>query len=527
MIALTPRVELLLKGTWQDVSADVVSDVKAEWGIHGSSPKDRVAEPGTLSFDLDNSAQNSGGKRGYYSPGHADARNGFALGCAARLRIVHPLYGDRVKWVGTISALRPVAGAASPRTAVSCVDWMDEAARAKLSGLAVATNVQSDDVFNLLAAAVENQPPGGIQYGTGSDIYPFALDNTQDESSRVLGELQKLALSEYGLVYVAAGVLVFEGRRRRAGAGAVRFALDEDEQIVGLGVSHDRDDIANRVQVAIHPRRRDASATTVLFSLGAALRIERGTSVEIKCPYRDPNQQAQRVGGIDMVAPVAGTDYSFAELEDGTGADLTAQLAVTPVFGGNAAVVTVANAGPYDGYIPAGGLQLRGRGLYDFEPVFADVKDQTSIDSYGETPIGYDMPYQSSPANALDLAAFLLALNKGAQTRVQTVSYVANWSDEAAEQALNLEISDRVSITAPTLGLAARPFYVNGVRLEVRMAGVVVVTYDLAPVDTAQFWLLEVDGRSELDETTVLGYGLFVPGWILDQSALGTDTFLN
>jgi hypothetical protein len=34
-------------------------------------------------------------------------------------------------------------------------------------------------------------------------------------------------------------------------------------------------------------------------------------------------------------------------------------------------------------------------------------------------------------------------------------------------------------------------------------------------------------GRSELDETTILGYGIFAAGWILDTSTLGTDTFLN
>jgi hypothetical protein len=50
---------------------------------------------------------------------------------------------------------------------------------------------------------------------------------------------------------------------------------------------------------------------------------------------------------------------------------------------------------------------------------------------------------------------------------------------------------------------------------------------DLAPVDRGQFWTLQVPGRTELDETTILGYGLFAPGWILQTSALTVDTFLN
>lgn len=527
MIAIAPRVEMDFGSGWEDVSEDVVSNVKAEWGIHSGAPLDRVAETGSLAFELDNSVCNSAGVRGYYSPGHGDARTGFGLGAPVRLVLHHATFGDRVKWVGTVSSIRPLPGAPKPSTAVQCVDWMDEAARAKLSGLAVSTDIQSDQVFLLLAAAVERQPPGGLRYGAGSDLYPIALDNVQDENARIMSELQKLALSEYGIVYVAAGTLVFEGRRVRTSGASVRFALHEDVEITAMGVSHARDDVANRVQVSVHPRRVDADATTVLFSLGSAVLISRYTSLTINCAYRDPNQQARRVAGVEMAAPVATTDYRFTAAKDGSGANLTAALAVTAVFGGNSATVTLANNGPADGYVPVDGLRLRGRGLYDYEPLISDQVDQTSIDDYGENNLAYDMPYQSSTENAFDMAMFLLSKMKDPSTQVTSVTFVANWSDSVAEQAFGLEISDRVSITSPTEGLVAQPFYVNGFRLDVRMNGVAIVTMDLAPCDTSRYWLLGVDGRTELDETTMLGYGLFVPGWILDASEVGVGTFLS
>ena len=512
---------------WVDVSSDVVSVVKATWGIHGSTPLDRIADPGTMGFDLDNSSNNAGGIRGYYSIGNQAARSGFAIGVEARLVLVHPFYGEKAVWVGTVESALPVPGASNPITTVSCADWMEEAARAKLAGLPVQTDIQSDALFSLLIAAVERQPPNGVLVGTGSDVYPFALDNTQDESSRVLGEIQKLSMSEFGLAYVSAGVAVFEGRKRRGGAGSIRFAMHEDEQIIGMTVSHGRDDIVNRVQVSIHPRRRDAAATTVLFTLGSAIEIPRQTAVVLNCPYRDPNQQAQRVGGVDMVQPVATTDYLFNELADGSGVDRTSQLTVTAVYGGNSAEVTITNNGPQDGFIPGGELRFRGRGLYDFEPVLSDQSDADSLSAFGENVLGYDMPYQSSPANALDLAVFILSLNKDESTRVLTVTFLANWDDETAEQAFNAQISDRISVTSPSLGMVAEPFFINGVSLEVEPSGLVQVTWDLAPVSKAQFWILDEPGRTELDETTVLGYGLFATGWILDASTLGTDTFLN
>jgi hypothetical protein len=487
-----------------------------------------VADPGTMAFELDNSASNSAATRGYYSPDHASVRAGFSTGIPVRLVLNHDLFGDKVVWWGTISKLAPKAGARAQSVSVECVDWMEEAQRAKLEGIDVQTDVQSDALFATLVAAVEKAPPGGVLSGSGSDVYEFALDNEQDESSKVHGAFDKLARSEVGLVYVAAGVATFEGRRRRGGAGNVKFALDEDGQITAFGVSYSRDDVINRVQVSIHPRRHDETAV-VLFTLGSSIEIPRKTSVVINCPYRDPNQQAQRVGAIisEMIAPVATTDYSFNSTKAGDGVDLTGQLTVEAVFGGNSASVTLTNEGPADGFVPAGGLQLRGQGLYDFEPVFADRRDAASEVLYGDNVYAYDMPYQNNPNNASDLALFLLSLNKDQRARVDSVSYLANWSDEEAEQAFTLAISDKISVTSASLGLVARPFFINGIRLDVRMNGVVVVTYDTAPVDDSQFWQLEVDGRTELDETTVLGYGLFATGWLLDTSALGTETFLN
>ncbi len=52
MIVITPRVEMDFGAGWVDVSEDVVTAVKAEWGIHGGTPKDRVADVGSMSFSV-------------------------------------------------------------------------------------------------------------------------------------------------------------------------------------------------------------------------------------------------------------------------------------------------------------------------------------------------------------------------------------------------------------------------------------------------------------------------------------------
>jgi len=513
-VLVSIRVDADFGAGFVDISDLIVNGVKADWGIHGSTPKDRVADPGSMSFELDN-------MDGAFSGGVG----GFGLGTPVRLVLVNSLLGEKTRWQGTVTNIQPSAGIQNPIAAITCGDWMDEAERAHLSLLPVQTNVQADALFVTLLGAVDKAPPNGYRAGSGSDVYPYALDNTQDESTKILDEIQKLVLSEYGLAYVDAGVLVFEGRRLRGGEGSIRYRLDENENIVAMTTSHSRDDIINRAQVSIHPRRVDAAATAVLFNLGSPIQIFRGTSKTFDCPYRDPNQQAQRVGGKDMVDPVATTDYLFNAASDGSGTNLTAQLGFSVTFGGNSATVTVSNDGPEDGYLTF--FRLRGRGLYDFEPVISDAVDAPSFAAFGENVFPFDMPYQSSADNAADLASFIVSLNKDESTRVLTVTFLANWDQEAAEQAFNLSISNRVSITAPSVGMNAVPHYVNGFSLEISQSGIIQVTLSLGPVSTAQFWILDVEGRTELDETTVLGYGLFVPGWILDTSTLGTDTFLN
>lgn len=505
---------------WVDISEDVVSGVKASGGMRGGSPKDRVAEPGEMSLDLDNGASNSAGVDSYYTPGHARTRPGFRLGTELRLRLSHPLFGSRVKYRGTIDSAPAAPGVRDPRTRVKCVDWMEEAARAQPAGLEVMVDTQFDKVFEKLVGAVSRQPPA-VSVIAGSDVYPLALDNIQDESGNILSEFHKLAASEYGYIYYEAETLTGESRRRRGGESAVRLALTEDT-MVGLTLAHERDDLINRALVVVHPRRVDAAATTVLFNLGSKPPILRGTSFRISAPYRDPSQTAQRVGGKDMVTPVAGTDYAFNTKEDGTGVDITEQLAISVTFYGNVADVQVENKGPQDGFLTK--LRLRGRGLYDFEPIVSDLKDAASIKAHGQTPFTFDMPYQSSPSVASDTGQFVIALNKDPSTRVTQVAFMANWSEELLAALFDLRISDRISIDSPRMSIAARPFFINGWELDISQAGAVLVRWDLAPVDTTQFWLLEVDGRTELDETTVLGYGLFAAGWILDTSVLGTDT---
>jgi len=72
---------------------------------------------------------------------------------------------------------------------------------------------------------------------------------------------------------------------------------------------------------------------------------------------------------------------------------------------------------------------------------------------------------------------------------------------------------DRIGIVEQMTGFAGDEtggHFIQNVTLTIDARDNLSVNWGLAPANRQQFWLLEIPGRSELDETTVLGFGLVV-----------------
>ncbi len=413
---------------------------------------------------------------------------------------------------GRIDSVQPIPGIFERRTVrVEAVDWMDDAARAKISGIPVQISKRADEIFETLIASVPFEPDA-LEVDTSPDTYEYALDSAQDEKSFVLAELQKLALSELGLIYQKAdGTVVFESRNRRAVSEGVVDTFLDTSSISGFAAPVARDDAISRVQVITHPRKVDAAATTVLFRLDNPLQVGANSSVTILGPYRDPNQEAARVGGTDMVTPVASTDYSANSQSDGLGSDMTSFISLTVNFGGNGARVLIENNGSTTAWLTL--LQLRGRGIYDYQNIVLEAEDAGAQINVGTTATA-DMPYQDDAALGEEAALWLLNMYKDADQQAQSATVFVPRSDESlAERVLTREISDRIEIVEQMTGFeveTAGGHFIQSVGLTIDARDNLSVTWGLAPANRQQFWLLEIPGRSELDQTTVLGFGLIV-----------------
>jgi hypothetical protein len=510
------KLELELNGFgngWTDVSADLMDGETVYWGLPGNSPRDRVARTGELRFSLNNSPTNLARREGFYSPDHANCRPNFAEGIRVRYsQLVPGSTNTGILHVGTLDAIDPEPDALAGSYMVRCtsVDYMDDLARASCSGLTVLQNVTDDEIFDALIAVVPRQPEA-IETSPGPDTFPVALDKVENKT-RVVSVLHDVAQSSLSLIFPKGETLVYEPRNVRASKTS---SVDTfTTQLVGLEASRNRANRLNRVEVTAHPRKVDGDPTTVLWQLPSPIDasnsvfIPANTSVVLWTPYTDPANPGQSIGGLDVdETPVAGTDYVFTENANGTGTVLTSNIQVTVEPFVSTAKVTYRNTGA-SGYLVT--ARVLGRGIYDYSPTLSQADDEESQINAGLNLLSFDAPYQSSIATAAEIAVYLVNLYKGAATQVNRIKFHVPAHDYAlANRLLSRNISDRVSFSESLTGLSAsRAYFINAVAVSADNRNNLDVEWLLAPADQTAYWLLEVVGRSELDRTTVLGFGL-------------------
>jgi hypothetical protein len=501
-------------GGWTDVGADVRGQqvIVCEYGIQGSTPSDRIASTGVLSFALNNAASNTGALLGYYSPLQAAKRAGFDFNIGVRLVLISPDVSsgaDYFKFRGKLGDITPVAGVYDSRL-VPCqaFDLMDDYADLDLPDLATQLAQRSDQIVTTILDALDaDNQPADRAIETGLETYPIALDGGATGSKPKVREvLNQICLSEFGYFYikgdaVQGGTAMFENRHHRAANTTVMATLTHAEiDRGGVAVPGSRDDIYSTVQVFVRPTRVDSAATTVLYSLQTTTTlVQPGETLDsIFGPYRDPTNNDQ-IGGTAQVAPVATTDYTMNTAADGSGSDLTANFSVTASFTGLGVRFSIVNNGATAGYVTK--LQLRGKGIYRFDAVI----EVAVAGGYGTRVLAVEMPFQNNVNVGNDVATYLSQILSTPFAHIRSVRFLANKSATLMGYAILREPGDRVAVSETVTGVDAE-FTINGVRLELHPGGILWCTWGLEPASSQRYWLWGIPGSSEWGETTVYGW---------------------
>lgn len=502
------KFEVETSDGWIDITSDVMINPAPKWnrGIMGNSLLDRVGSPGYLSFSLDNSQYNANTTLGYYSPGSTDAMGGWTTGLPVRLSFgyegltFYKFYG-RIKPDG----LKVYPGIKEERRVDVVVgDYMAQANMHQLKLLTLSTNQRIDEVMPLI---INNMPisPLSTNYETGASTFPSVFDTITSNTTAV-AEWQKLSNSELGAVYVIGDdltgeVLRSEGQNTRLAITAPqevsksssdcgfllldttdntdRLLLDttdntdklilnesqaasftDNELYPGTEMSYGKE-IINRVEVKTYPRRIDAAATTVLFTLQSEFTLGASeTKTGYFGRYRDPSGGATYVNGMDMVAPT--TDDFYVETSDG--ANATTDVTLTTTYGTEGVSYDLVNNVAASRIVKT--LMARGKGIYIYDAVTIVYEDLASQLKNGVRSVTVDMKYQDDPTVGELFADILLTRYKDPDIAVEKAVVFANRNPMTMFCFLQLEPGTRMTLSETVTGIN-RDFFIQGYEAEI------------------------------------------------------------
>jgi hypothetical protein len=413
-----------------------------------------------------------------------------------------------IKHWGKLRSADPNPGAYRAHTVkVTSYDRIRDLAETKVRAIDVAIDKTEAELLTLMLDSLPaTAQPLRRSFATGVDTYPYAF-NELGSGTPALTVAKHIAVSAFATIFMRGdGTLVLQSRDTRS-SGAAAFTFNET--MSGLSTAANVDELVNNVRTIINPRTIDAAATTVIASTtGTPISVGAEDTITIYLEYRDPSDTQTLIGGTAVVNATATTDYLGNAAADGSGSNLTSYLTITTTAYASTAKLVIENTGTATVYlVNASGvafLQLRGKGIYQRSPQSFEA---TSSKPYGDKMLSIGLTYQSSPSDAQSYAQVVeSAYNDQASAQLESISFHGNDSDDLLQQALVREPGDIISITESTVGASTLNMVIQSVQLNVSAGPWVTCTYGLAPATVFAMWLLGTTGRSELGETTILGW---------------------
>jgi hypothetical protein len=414
-----------------------------------------------------------------------------------------------LKHNGKLRSADPAPGAyRTRRVTVTSYDGMRDLAETQLRDVAVQINQSESQLLTTVLAAVPaTAQPKYQSIDAGVDTYPYAF-NELGSGTSVLRVVKNVCVSSYGTCFMRGdGTLEFQSRNTRAtGAAAFHF----DETMHGLTTNASIDELVNHVQTTISPRSIDSAATTKVYqATGTPFSVEAGETITMVVDYRDPSNPDTLIGATDVINATATTDYLGNSLVDGSGSNLTSSLAiVTTQYASTATLAITNNHATATIYlVDASGdafLQLRGKGVYEHSPQTFTAK---SSQPYGDKTLNISLTYQDNLTTAQSYALVVEEkYNQAAHAQLESISFHGNDSADLLLHALSLEPGDMIEVTETNVGASQILMVIQSVGLAITSGPWVTVTLGLAPSSAFAMWLLGTVGRSEIGETTTLGF---------------------
>lgn len=329
----------------------------------------------------------------------------------------------------------------------------------------------------------------GKDLDAGDDTIPFWWTPGFTAARQILD----LADSESGFFYIAAnGQAVFR-ERSSFYAQSPDVVVTQSQLLRDMAVGSSSDTRRNRIFVSYAPVTQ--AATTDIWTEASEIGISPGLTLTIEADYNGI--------AIDVISPVATTDYTMFSETSGGGVDLTANLTVSLVSGSSSGTLTITNTGAIFGFINL--LKIRGDRLSRGDLDTATSIDTTSENSATPLELSLDFLWQQAPNSAINYADWIKSW-AGGKTVAPRVRIQARPSLQFAHDLgaiINADIAQLRVDENYRLGYIEHRSVPSANQGAMQLFETI---WHLERFDFGTFWSLGDVGFSELGETTLLGY---------------------
>lgn len=275
-----------------------------------------------------------------------------------------------------------------------CVDFLATLLNSTPDQSLIMQNVRTDEILAQLfedAGLLSDQYVFDVGFNTIGFFYAPAGETLgKIVNDLVTAEAGSLSMDE-------AGMLRFKNRQNFSEDIAWSFSTDDS---ILAATTRAEDDVINIVK--IESARRAIQANAEIYTSSESTLVQIGQSVEVWATFSDP------VANFDTPTYLGGTSsYSVNTAEDGSGLANSTDITLTDFDELATAVkMTFTNTGTTDLYVRD--ITIWGEIATIVEIISVEVRDQDSIDKYGEKIMSISNPYFQNLGDANSKATILL-----------------------------------------------------------------------------------------------------------------------
>lgn len=388
---------------------------------------------------------------------------------------------------GVVTGISPSGYGSNPTVDITVLDGLAYL-RNTYSRVAMQQNITVDQAIKLVLAGAKYKWGVNLDSTAETIKYWWSSGNTL-----AMSELEKLSVSFMGYFFADR-----ENRGRFIARGTPYLqvvTLEQEQLLKDVGNPQPYDIYRNVIRLKVHPRTQ-ASTGTIFLLQGEVPSIPAGEELVI---FGDYSYNGDKVPAVNVITPVAGTDYTLNSQSNGSGTNLTSQIAVSFYDFGDTFKIKMKNNSASLAYVTL--LKVRGNAIYETDT--ADITYPSDIETIAQPrELFVDLVWQQDINVAKDIAnvqgAFWTVLHPTPIVKIDT----------RPELQFGLELFDVVEVNLAAIGLSYATYRIGGI--EHRTYGSnncqnVYTTLWLEPYVSAGDYM-QWDTNSVWDTSTVFGW---------------------